>query len=151
MAAEPIHVEAEDEVPVVIERIRRSASDEVHLVLPPRARLGQSRFNFQLLKQYSTRLGKRVAIWSPDPAVQRLAEESGFGSLRPEQAGRTAPNGGPGEPAAPTGPFRRPAAPEPETMPLRVPQPAAPAGPPPALTRPGAPGAPVPGSNAGAI
>jgi hypothetical protein len=88
MAAEPIHVEAEDEVPAIIERIRRSSADEVHLVLPPQARFGQSRFNFQLLKQYSTRLGKRVAIWSPDPVVQRLAEESGFGGPRPEPNGQ---------------------------------------------------------------
>src|SRR5437660_2432287 len=84
MAAEPIHVEPWDEVPAIIERIRRSSSDEVQLVLPVQARFGQSRFNFQLLKQYSTRLGKRVAIWSPDPAVQRLAEESGFAGGRPE-------------------------------------------------------------------
>jgi hypothetical protein len=83
LAAEPIHVEPEDEVPAIIERIRRSASDDVQLVLPSRARFAQSRFNFQLLRQYSTRLGKRVAIWSPDPAVQRLAEESGFGGSSP--------------------------------------------------------------------
>jgi len=87
MASEAIHVDVGDEVPAIIERIRRSASDEVQLVLPPRARFGQSRFNFQLLKQYSTRLGKRVAIWSPDPAVQRLAEESGFGGFQPPTNG----------------------------------------------------------------
>ena len=82
MAAEPIHVEVDDEVPAIVERIRRSSADEIHLVLPARARFGQSRFNFQLLKQYSMRLGKRVAIVSSDPGVQRLAEESGFGSFR---------------------------------------------------------------------
>src|SRR5256885_17267849 len=83
MAAEPIHVEVGDDVPAIIERIRRSDAEEVQLVLPPRARFGQSRFNFQLLRQYSTRLGKRVAIWSPDPAVQRLAAESGFAAAAP--------------------------------------------------------------------
>jgi hypothetical protein len=82
MAADPIHIEAEDEVPAIIERVRRSSADEVHLVLPPQSRFGQSRFNFQLLKQYCTRLGKRVAIASADPVVQRLAEESGFGAIR---------------------------------------------------------------------
>jgi hypothetical protein len=115
MAADPIHLEVEDEVPTIIERIRRSPAEEVHLVVPPRARFGQSRFNFQLLKQYSTRLGKRVAIWSPDPAVQRLAEESGFGALpqRPAAPGEPAP-----EPAwavqpglAPPVPARPPARP----------------------------------------
>src|SRR5215468_8840311 len=118
MAAEPIHVDAEDEVPAIIERIRGIPSDEVQLVLPPRARFGQSRFNFQLLRQYTTRLGKRVAIWSPDPAVQRLAEESGFGSFRPPQIGPVAPASAsapraqrPGGPPPAGGPFpgRQPA------------------------------------------
>jgi hypothetical protein len=81
MAVEPIQVEVEDEVPAIIERIRRTPADEVHLVLPARSRFGQSRFNFQLLKQYTTRLGKRVAVVSADPSVQRFAEESGFGAL----------------------------------------------------------------------
>src|SRR5215469_9347786 len=87
MAAEPIQVDPADDVPAIIERIRRSSAVEVHLVVPPRARFGQSRFNFQLLKQYATRLGKRVAIVSPDPAVQRLAEESGLGALRVVERG----------------------------------------------------------------
>jgi len=83
MAAEPIHVEVDEDVPAIVDRLRRSRSDEIHLVLPARARFGQTRFNFQLLKQYSMRLGKRVAIVSPDPGVQRLAEESGFGAFKP--------------------------------------------------------------------
>jgi len=134
VAAEPIHVEPEDDVPAIIERIRRSTSDEVQLVLPSRARFGQSRFNFQLLRQYSTRLGKHVAIWSPDPAVLRLAEESGFGGFRPEPGGpvgmpvasrspqrgprpgarpaggRPFPGRAPGPPAQPAGPYGAPGA-----------------------------------------
>lgn len=91
MAAEPIHIETEDEIPVIIERIRSSPADEVHLVLPPRARFGQSRFNFQLLRQYATRLGKRVAIASADPTIQRFAEESGFGAIRLGPAAQAPP------------------------------------------------------------
>lgn len=101
MAAEPIHVEADEEVPTIVERIRRSRAEEVHLVLPARARFGQSRFNFQLLKQYTTRLGKRVAIVSPDPVVQRLAEESGFGAYRVRETG--IPPGGSVPPVRPAG------------------------------------------------
>lgn len=78
MAASPIFIEATDEIPGVIERIRETPHDEVRLVLAPRSRFAQSRFNFQLLRQYATRLGKRVAIVAPDAAVQRLAEETGF-------------------------------------------------------------------------
>src|SRR5438105_3783369 len=93
MGADPIFVETEEEIPAVIERVRLSPDEEVQLVLPPRSRFAQSRFNFQLLKQYSTRLGKRVAIVAPDPAVQRMAEESGFPAHR-----------GPGAPVPPAAP-----------------------------------------------
>jgi hypothetical protein len=102
MAADPIQVAVEDEVPAVIERIRRSSADEVQLVVPARSRFGQSRFNFQLLRQYCTRLGKRVAIATPDPAVQKLAEESGFGAVRV--------GGMPDIPTWPPAPAARPAA-----------------------------------------
>ncbi len=78
MAANPIYIETEEEIPEVIERIRRTSGSDVRLVLPARSRLGQSRFNFQLLKQYANQLGKRVAIITADPAVQLMAEESGF-------------------------------------------------------------------------
>jgi hypothetical protein len=133
MAAEPIHIDPGDEVPAIIERIRRSSSDEVLLVLPSRARFGQSRFNFQLLKQYSTRLGKRVAIWSPDPAVQRMAEESGFGGFAPGPADLAAPGGLPVASASPQrvappggAPFPgRPPAPQPPS-PYGAPGPARP-------------------------
>jgi hypothetical protein len=90
--AEPIHVAAEEELPAIIERLRASASEEVQLVLPPRSRLGLSRFNFQLLRQYATRLGKRVAIATPDAAVQRMAEENGFAVLRPAGPPPAAPS-----------------------------------------------------------
>ena len=133
MAAEPIHVEADEEVPTIVERIRRSRSDEVHLVLPARARFGQSRFNFQLLKQYTTRLGKRVAIVSPDPGVQRLAEESGFGAYRLRETGIQ-----PGGSAPPVSPAGLPG----QAVGRPVPPPAPPAGagmarPPAAITPPG--------------
>ncbi|HEX6548472.1 MAG TPA: baseplate J/gp47 family protein [Candidatus Dormibacteraeota bacterium] len=78
MAANPIYVETEEEIPEIIERVRRTAADEIPLVLPSRSRFGQSRFNFQLLRQYAARLGKEVSIVSPDPAVQQMAAENGF-------------------------------------------------------------------------
>ena len=81
MAANPVYIESEEEISEVIERLRRSPSSEIPLVVPARSRLGQSRFNFQLLKQYSAQLGKRVSIISADPAVQRMAEENGFRSF----------------------------------------------------------------------
>jgi hypothetical protein len=82
MAANPIYVETEEEIPEIIERVRRTAAEDVPLVLPSRSRFGQSRFNFQLLRQYAARLGKRVSIISADPAVQQMAEETGFKTFR---------------------------------------------------------------------
>jgi len=82
MAANPIYIESEEEIPEVIERIRATSGSDVPLVLPARSRLGQSRFNFQLLKQYANQLGKRVAIITADPAVQLMAEESGFSAYK---------------------------------------------------------------------
>ncbi|MEP7105964.1 MAG: hypothetical protein ABI838_08970, partial [Chloroflexota bacterium] len=82
MAANPIYIETEEEIPEVIERVRRSASEDVPLVLPTRSRFGQSRFNFQLLREYTSQMGKRISIISPDPAVQQMAEESGFRTFR---------------------------------------------------------------------
>jgi Baseplate J-like protein len=81
MATNPIYIETEEEIPEVVERLRTSAAEEVPLVLPMRSRLGQSRFNFQILRQYGGRFGKRITIITPEPAVQQMAEESGLRAL----------------------------------------------------------------------
>jgi hypothetical protein len=99
MAANPIFVEAEEEVPGVIERIKRTSAEDVPLVLPLKSRFGQSRFNFQLLREYASRLGKRVTIVSSDPVVQRMAQENGFAAVSAVEqygAGYLPPSAGPG-------------------------------------------------------
>ena len=78
MAANPIYVETEEEIPELVERLRRYDGDDTMLVLPIRSRIGQSRFNFQLLRNYAAGMGKRVTVVCDDPAVQRMASESGF-------------------------------------------------------------------------
>jgi hypothetical protein len=78
MATNPIYVETEEEIPEVVERLRRYRGDDTMLVLPMRSRIGQSRFNFQLLRNYAARMGKRVTVVCDDPAVQKMAAESGF-------------------------------------------------------------------------
>jgi hypothetical protein len=78
MATNPIYVETEEEIPEVVERLRRYRGDDTMLVLPMRSRIGQSRFNFQLLRNYAARMGKRVTVVCDDPAVQKMASESGF-------------------------------------------------------------------------
>ncbi len=90
MAANPIYVEVEEEIPEVVERLRRARGDENMIVLPARSRVGQSRFNFQLLKDYASRMGKQVTVVCDDPAVRKMATESGFavfGTVGPEGNG----------------------------------------------------------------
>src|SRR3989475_7159034 len=78
MATNPIYVETEEEIPESVERLGRYRGEDTMVVLPMRSRIGQSRFNFQLLRNYSARLGKRVTVVCDDPAVQKMASESGF-------------------------------------------------------------------------
>src|SRR5215472_15991811 len=78
MATNPIYVETEEEIPELVERLRRYHGEDTMLVLPMPSRIGQSRFNFQLLRNYSARLGKRVTVVCDDPAVQKMASETGF-------------------------------------------------------------------------
>ena len=78
MAANPIYVETEEEIPELVERLRRYDGDDTMLVLPIRSRIGQSRFNFQLLRNYAAGMGKRITVVCDDPAVQKMASESGF-------------------------------------------------------------------------
>lgn len=90
MATNPIYVETEEEIPELVERLRRYHGEETMLVLPMRSRIGQSRFNFQLLRNYSARLGKRLTVVCDDPAVQKMASDSGFtvfGALGPQGEG----------------------------------------------------------------
>ena len=90
MATNPIYVETEEEIPELVERLRRYHGEETMVVLPMRSRIGQSRFNFQLLRNYSARLGKRVTVVCDDPAVQKMASESGFpvfGAVGPQGEG----------------------------------------------------------------
>src|SRR4030088_89127 len=90
MATNPIYVETEEEIPEVVERLRRFDGEDTMLVLPMRSRIGQSRFNFQLLRNYAARLGKRVTVVCDDPAVQKMASERGFavfGAVGPEGEG----------------------------------------------------------------
>ena len=103
MATNPIYVETEEEIPEVVERLRRLPSDDTMLVLPMRSRIGQSRFNFQLLRNYAARMGKRVTVVCDDPAVQKMASETGFavfGAIGAQGEGI------PSEPEAPPPPRR---------------------------------------------
>src|SRR5260370_35314534 len=90
MATNPIYVETDEGMPGLVERLRRVDGEDAMLALPMRSRIGQSRFNFQLLRNYAARLGKRVTVVCDDPAVQKMASESGFpvfGAVGPQGEG----------------------------------------------------------------
>ncbi|HLH70398.1 MAG TPA: baseplate J/gp47 family protein [Candidatus Dormibacteraeota bacterium] len=117
MTVDSIVVEADEDVPNVVERLRQVASEDVELVLPSRCRFAQSRFNFQLLRQYATRLGKRVTVRSADPAVLRMAEEGGFTVRAMPSAERPLrPLGQAGTRPAAAAPGNRPATPGPRVV-----------------------------------
>ncbi len=100
MAANPIYVETEEEIPEIVERLRKTTGQDTMLVLPARSRVGQSRFNFQLLRNYAARMGKQVTVVCDDPAVQKMAKETGFsvyGTVGP--AGEGIPSQEPPPPA----------------------------------------------------
>src|ERR1700694_2747777 len=78
MPASPIYLDAEEEISELIARLRQTPAQDVSVVVPMRSRIGQSRFNFKLLRDYARQFGKRISIISPEPAVQHLAEENGF-------------------------------------------------------------------------
>jgi hypothetical protein len=81
MPAQPIYLDVEEEISELIERLRQTSAEDVPVVVPARSKIGQSRFNFRLLRDYARQFGKRISIISNEPAIQRLAEDSGFNAF----------------------------------------------------------------------
>ena len=124
MPAQPIYLDVEEEISELIERLRRTSAEDVPVVVPSRSRIGQSRFNFRLLRDYARQFGKRIAIISSDAAVQQLASENGFNAFADmEEYG--APEAEPALALAGVGAGAAPAprpAPVPEVAPVRLPR-----------------------------
>ena len=75
---QPLFLDADAELPEVIQRMRSSTSAQVALVIPASSQLGSSRLNLKLIQQYAQRLGKHVVVVSPDPKVGGLASDLGI-------------------------------------------------------------------------
>jgi hypothetical protein len=123
MPASPIYLDVEEEISELIERLRQTSAQDVSVVVPSRSRIGQSRFNFKLLRDYARQFGKRISIISPEPAIQHLAEENGFNAFA-DLEGYSAPAAEPVLAMAGVGAGYAPA-----VAPAPVPEPAAPAAP----------------------
>jgi hypothetical protein len=78
MAADPIYIDKDAELPEVVERLRWTAEPQVPLVLEAGSHLIRGRFDFQLLRQCADRMGRQLVIVSPDPAILVMAQESGL-------------------------------------------------------------------------
>src|SRR3981081_80413 len=82
-----LYIEPDDEIPDLVEKIRRSGEEQdLVFVLPHRTKVLQSSLNLRLLQQYSRSFVKRTAIVSGDPRVQQLAKSAGFPTYASVQA-----------------------------------------------------------------
>ncbi|OGZ34644.1 MAG: hypothetical protein A2Y98_00070 [Candidatus Portnoybacteria bacterium RBG_19FT_COMBO_36_7] len=73
-----IYINPSEEITSVIDKLVRTKTDEVFLVVPKAAVVGQSLVNLRLLKREADNLKKRIIIVSPEVALQRMANKTGF-------------------------------------------------------------------------
>lgn len=73
-----ILLETDEEVTSAIEKIKKSKSSNIALVLPRSAVLGQSIVNLKLVFRQAAEMDKTVAIVSPDRVTRNLADRVGF-------------------------------------------------------------------------
>lgn len=75
---EVIYVDLDDEVTMVFERVRRTRSKQVILVIPARAMLLQSLVSLKILRFKAENIGKQILIVTKDEAGRNLAAEVGL-------------------------------------------------------------------------
>ncbi len=86
-----LYLEIDEEITSVIDRLKKTAETEVHLVVPKEAALLQSIVNLKLLKRQADTLGKEIQIITHDKVGRNLAEQVGIQSVSKigEQAKKT--------------------------------------------------------------
>lgn len=75
-----IYLEIDEEITSVIDRLKKTAETEIHLVVPKEAALLQSIVNLKLLKRQADTLGKEIQIITHDKVGRNLAEQVGIHS-----------------------------------------------------------------------
>ena len=131
-----IHIQHEDDLLAVVDRVLMADDDDVTLVVPEGARIFASEDNLALLQREAEAGGKRVVLRTSDPRGRTLAARSGiptqavqppggrvFSDIVAPGAARPAPAPPPPPAAAP--PPKPEPAPEPEPEPESEPEPAA--------------------------
>ncbi|MBD3244942.1 MAG: hypothetical protein GF335_03035 [Candidatus Moranbacteria bacterium] len=73
-----IYVELEEEITSVVERIKKIPSNEVVLVIPPRAHISSGLINLKILKSETEKLEKKIVVVSKDSLCRSLAQKVGL-------------------------------------------------------------------------
>lgn len=73
-----LYLEADEEIPGVIDRLRQEKSDQITLVIPKSSIILQSVINLRLILRLSKELKKSIALVSHDPIGRNLASQVGI-------------------------------------------------------------------------
>ncbi len=89
--AQTILVRNEEDVTDVLERLRAHPGQEILLIVPPRAMLAESRFNFQLLALQADENGQHLVLESEDDGALKLASAAGLATRGGHEPATLAP------------------------------------------------------------
>lgn len=78
MSHKTLYIDVDEEITSIIDRVRKSAADEVIVVAPKQALLLQSLVNLKILKKESDRRGKKIMIVTQDKTGKKLIEKAGI-------------------------------------------------------------------------
>ena len=73
-----IYLDIDEELTSIVKRFKKSAAEEITLVVPRKAVLLQSIVNLKILKKEADRLGKKIIINTTDKIGKNLATKAGF-------------------------------------------------------------------------
>lgn len=89
---ELIYLEPDEEITLVIDRLRKSEGDALALVIPRGSTLAQSIVNLKLLKRSAEEMGKEISLVSNDRICRNLASQIGITVYsKPSEAERARP------------------------------------------------------------
>lgn len=72
------YIDIDEEITLIIDRLRKSGADEVVIVVPKRALLIQSIVNLKLLKKEADNMRKKIVIVTQDKLGKLLVEKAGI-------------------------------------------------------------------------
>ena len=79
-----LHLEKDDDIPVIREKVERAQARQVLLVVPHDSQTFKSPLDFRLLRRQAKRLALEIALVSNHPVTRDLAAQEGvrvYGSI----------------------------------------------------------------------